>query len=136
MWPQGPPEKEKKRMCDTLKAVVSLRSHGLHGASVIGAYHARRVTSLMAHALQLYGMTPSTQLDGMVLAQGPLHDSEVAQRIKQATGEANDVFPISMHPVMWPDTGFYRATSRVSLPRLYRSTARAHGCEGGEPCHG
>ena len=68
MWPQGPPEKEKKRMCDTLEVVVSLRSHDLHGAGVIGAYHARRVAPLMARALPLFEMMPVVELGRMVLA--------------------------------------------------------------------
>ena len=58
MWSWGPPEKKKKRMRDILDAIVFLKSHGLRGASVIGAYHARRVGPLMARALPLYGMTP------------------------------------------------------------------------------
>ena len=35
-----------------------------------------------------------------------LHDSEVAQRIKEATGEANAVFLIPGHPMMRPNMGF------------------------------
>ena len=58
----------------------------LRGAGVIGGYHARRVASLMARVLPLYGMTPGAQLVGTTLAQGLLRDSEVAQRIKEATG--------------------------------------------------
>ena len=57
-WPWGPPVKEKKRMHDILEAVASMRSDGLRGARVIGAYHARRVALLMARTLSLYGMTP------------------------------------------------------------------------------
>jgi len=30
-------------MRDLLKAITFLKTHGLHGASVIGGYHARRV---------------------------------------------------------------------------------------------
>ena len=41
-----------------------------------------------------------------MLAQGLLHDSEVAQRIKEAMGEVNVVFPIPGHPVIRLDTGF------------------------------
>ena len=55
VWSWGPPEKEKKRMCDILDAITFLRSHGLRGANVIRAYHARRVAPLMACALPLYG---------------------------------------------------------------------------------
>ena len=62
MWPWGPPVKENKRMHDLLEAVVSLRSHGLCGASVIGAYHARRVAPLMVCALPLFGMMPVVEL--------------------------------------------------------------------------
>ncbi|XP_066323222.1 uncharacterized protein [Miscanthus floridulus] len=41
-----------------------------------------------------------------MLAQGLLHNSEVAQHIKEATGEANIMFLTLGHPVMWPDMGF------------------------------
>ena len=41
-----------------------------------------------------------------MLAQGLLHDSEVARRIKEATEEADAVFPILGHPVIRPDAGF------------------------------
>ena len=78
MWGWEPPEKEKKRLHDLLDAIVLLKNHGLRGADVIVAYHARRVAPLMARALPLYGMTPGAQLDGTMLAQGSLHDSEVA----------------------------------------------------------
>ena len=45
-------------MRDLLKAIVLLMTHDLHGASVIGGYHARRVAPLMVHVLPLYGMMP------------------------------------------------------------------------------
>ena len=56
MWLWGPPEKEKKRMCDILDAIVFLKSHDLREACVIGVYHMRRVARLMVCALPLYGM--------------------------------------------------------------------------------
>jgi len=59
VWSWGPPKKEKKRMHDILDTIAFLKSHGLRGASVIGAYHTRRVGPLMARALPLYGITPS-----------------------------------------------------------------------------
>ena len=50
-------------------------------------------------------------------------DSEVMQRIKEATGEGDAVFSILGHHVMWPDTGFIKLPvelvfwdSIVSLP--------------------
>ena len=57
-WLWGPLVMEKKRMCDLLEAITFLKTHSLHGRSIIGGYHARRVTPLMAHVLPLYGMTP------------------------------------------------------------------------------
>ena len=42
----------------------------------------------------------------MTLTQGLLHDSKVTQHIKEATGEADAVFLILGHPMMWPDMGF------------------------------
>ena len=63
-------------MHDILDAIMFLMIHGLHGAGIIGAYHARRVVPLMARALPLFGMMPVVELGGMVLAQGPLYNSE------------------------------------------------------------
>ena len=106
MWSWEPPEKEKKRMHDILDAITFLKSHGLRGASVIGAYHMRRVAPLMARTLSLYRMTPGAQLDGMVLAQGLLNDNNVTQHIKEATEESDAKFPILGHPAMRPNVGF------------------------------
>jgi len=93
-WLWGPLIKEKKRMHDLLEAIAFLKTHGLHGASVIGGYHARRVAPLMACVLPLYGMMPDAQLVGTMLTQGLLHDSKVMQCIKEATGEADIMFSI------------------------------------------
>ena len=38
-----------------------------------------------------------------MIAQGPLHDSEVMQHIMEATGETNTMFPILGHAVMHPE---------------------------------
>ena len=65
-------------MRDLLEAITILKTHGLHGANIIGGYHTRRVAPLMTDVLPLYGMTPDAQLVRMTLAQGLLHDSEVA----------------------------------------------------------
>ena len=35
-WPWGPPIEEKKRMHNLLEATTFLKTHGLHGAGVIG----------------------------------------------------------------------------------------------------
>jgi len=64
-------------MCDLLKSIAFLKTHGLRRSDVIRRYHARRVAPLMACVLPLYGMTPSALLVGTTLAQGLLHDSEV-----------------------------------------------------------
>ena len=40
------------------QATTFLKTHGLHGASVIEGYHVRRVAPLMAHVLSLYEMMP------------------------------------------------------------------------------
>jgi hypothetical protein len=40
-WGYGPIEKEKRRLCDLINAIMLLRSGDVHGAGIIGAYHAR-----------------------------------------------------------------------------------------------
>ena len=59
----------------------------------------------------------------MMLAQGLLHDSEVTQRIKMATREADIVLPILGHPVMRPDAGF------IELPTGLVSGTLSHHCQ-------
>ena len=56
----------------------------MKGSGIIGAYHARRVASLMMCALPLYAMAPEALFDGTVLAEGVLPNSEIAQCIKEA----------------------------------------------------
>jgi hypothetical protein len=49
-WVWGPPAKEHDRLQDHLKAIAILKVRGLHGVGIIGAYHVRRLTPLMARA--------------------------------------------------------------------------------------
>ena len=65
-----------------------------------------------------------------MLAQGQLHNSEVTHHIKEATGEADAVFPISGHPVMRPDVGFIELPMRLVfwdsiMPLLEHAAVRA-----------
>ena len=66
-WRYGPIKKEQKRLGDLLKAITTLKHRGLHGIGVIGAYHVRRVASLMACALPMYKMTPDSTPEGTVM---------------------------------------------------------------------
>ena len=88
-------------MRDLLEAIAFLKTHGLCGSSVIRGYHARRVALLMSHVLPLYEITYGTQLIRTTLAHGLLYNSEVAQHIKEAMGEADAVFPIPGHVTTW-----------------------------------
>ena len=45
---------------------------------IIGAYHVRRVASLMAHVLPLYQMVPEASFEGTVLVDEVLPFSKVA----------------------------------------------------------
>jgi hypothetical protein len=51
-----------------LAAIKILKENGVKRSDVIGAYYARRVASLMAHALPLYRMTPGVLLEGTMIA--------------------------------------------------------------------
>ena len=114
-WPWGTPIKEKKRMRDILKAVTSLSSHNLCEASVIGAYHTRRVAPLMARGLLLFGMMPVVELSGTMLAQGPLHNNKITQHVKEVTDESNAMFPILGHPTMRTEPGFIELSIDLGL---------------------
>jgi hypothetical protein len=91
-WGYDPIKMEKRRLRDLINSIALLRSGGVRGAGIIGAYHTRGVALLMARALPLYGMTPDVLPEGMVLAQGPLCSSEIEQRIREAMDVLNDMF--------------------------------------------
>jgi hypothetical protein len=73
-WGWGVPKKDAKRIIDHLATIKILREAGMKGSGVIEAYHARRVAPLMV---------PVAQMEGTVLAEGPLADSEITQRLKE-----------------------------------------------------
>ena len=84
-WRYGPIAKEQKRLGDLLKAIMTLKGHGLHVTGVVGAYHIRRLVPLMARALPMYKMTPDSTPEGMVMvAYEALSVGEMAQCIKEA----------------------------------------------------
>jgi hypothetical protein len=62
----------------------------------------------VARALPLHQMMPIVSLEGTILSQKPLRNSEIEQRIREAM-EVNVVtfeFPIPGHLVMHPELGF------------------------------
>ena len=69
---------------------------------------------LMTCALPLYAMTPEASFDGTALTEGMLPNSEIAQRIKEAMEPLWDdagaildfIYPVSRHPLMWPEVGY------------------------------
>jgi hypothetical protein len=89
-WGWGIPKKNTKTITDHLATIKTLRKADVKGSGVIGEYHARRVAPLMAHALLMHRMVPIAQLEGTVLAEGPLVDSEIAQRLKEAMDAPKD----------------------------------------------
>jgi hypothetical protein len=78
VWGWGPIDKEKRRFQDHLTAIGILKGSRLKGTCVIGVYHVRRVEPLMARALSLFEIVPSTPLEGTVLAHELLYNSEIA----------------------------------------------------------
>jgi hypothetical protein len=76
-WGWGLVNKEKRRLVDLLKAIALLKRHGLHTTGVVGVYRARRVALLMVCALPLHQMTLVASLEGTVLSQEPLRNSEI-----------------------------------------------------------
>jgi hypothetical protein len=77
-WGWGVSKKDVKRIADHLAIVKILRDGGVKGSGIIEAYHVRRVAPLMARALLMHRMVPVARLEGTVLTEGPLANSEVA----------------------------------------------------------
>jgi hypothetical protein len=108
---------EKRRLGDLLKAIALLKRHSLYATSVVGAYHARRVAPLMAHALLLYRMMLKASLEETVLSREPLCNSKIEQRIRE-TMEVDVVrfeFPIPGHPMMRPEPSFVEMVCLSSI---------------------
>ena len=80
-WQWGCSTLGKKHLTDLLAAIHALKVQGVKGSGIIGAYHARRVAPLMAHALPLYRMVPGESFKGTVLVDEALAPSEVVQHI-------------------------------------------------------
>ena len=121
-WTWGVQLKDKKHLADLLAGLQALKERGVKGAGIIGAYHARRVASLMARALPLYRMMPGMSFEGTVLVDEALPYSEVAQRVKEATEPMKDsagdvldiVYPVPGHPPMRPEPRFFEFVSLIS----------------------
>lgn len=115
-WKWGLGKKELRKIEDHLAAIEILKDAGLNGAGVIGAYHQRRVASLMVRALPLHQMDPHAPLGGTVLFEKPIASTEVAQRIKdtmdsQEWGSYDPLFPVPECPPMCPELGFIEFVS-------------------------
>ena len=99
----------------------------MKGSGIIGAYHVRRVVPLMRRTLPLHMMAPGASLYGMVLAEGALSPSEVAQRIKEAMEPPqNDadvvlifVYLLLRHPPIQPEPGYIAFVSFLSSCLLF-----------------
>ena len=119
MWRYGPIGKEQKKLGDLLKAIVTLRHRGLHGTSIIRAYHVRRLAPLMARALSMWKMTLDSSPEGMVMVAGEaLSIGEMTQRIKESMECSADpsvdltpVYPVPRHPAMRSNAGFIELVS-------------------------
>jgi len=103
-WKWGILTKEKKHITNLLVALHTLKERGVKGSGIIGAYHARRVPPLMAHALPLHRMVPGVSFEGTVLVDEALPPSEVAQRIKEVMEPTNDTSGSTLEP-MYPVPG-------------------------------
>ena len=99
----------------------------MKGSGINGTYHMRRVVPLMRRALPLHMMAFRASLDGMMLAEGALSPSEVAQCIKEAmeplrddAGAALDfVYPVAGHPPMRSELGYIDFVSSLSPCLLF-----------------
>ena len=127
VWRYGPIGREQKRLGDLLKAITTLKGHGLCGTNIVGAYHVRRLAPLMVRALPMYKMTSNSTPEGTMMVVGEaLSVNEMAQRIKEVMECPADpsvdlapVYPVLGHPAMRPDMSFIELVSllQVSLPR-------------------
>lgn len=94
-----------------MEAVKFLRTNKVTGASVVGAYHYRRVAPLMERRVPLFKMGPGEPPKGTVLVRRRLPHTEVAQRVKEALdfkdlAALDFVYPIPDHPAMRLMQGF------------------------------
>jgi hypothetical protein len=111
--------KDLKRSIDHLVAIKILKEGGMKGSGIVGVYHARRVVPLMAHALLMPQMVPFAPLEGTVLTEKPLANSEIMQCLMEAIDSPKDstratiefVYLVPRHPPMWPEPGFVRFVS-------------------------
>ena len=80
-----------------LAAVLRLRAAGLTGSGVVDAYHARRVTPVMARPFTLFETVPCIELAGCVMSRETIRDSEVWRWLREAF-EAPLPYPDAQQP--------------------------------------
>jgi hypothetical protein len=108
-----------KRIADHLAAIKILREANVKGSEVIGEYHTRRVVPLMDRMLLMHCMVPVARLEGTVLAEGCLIDSEIAKRLKEAMDALKDssraiidfLYSMPRHPPMRSEPSFVKFVS-------------------------
>ena len=79
----------------------------------------RRLAPLMARRLPMYEMTTGVERDWMALSTEELPDSEIQQRLRDASGKHDVEYPIEGHPPMRPEEVFLDLVRLLLHPLVF-----------------
>lgn len=102
-WDYGPAKDEQLGIEDAVEVIQALKAAGLDGSVVLGFYHQRRFTPLMARNLPMFRVAPEERKVGAnMMAEVLLPDAEVQEMVKAGVGPNHTSWPMDRCPGMVP----------------------------------
>jgi hypothetical protein len=99
-WQWGAPVAEQKKLGPLLDGLATLRREGVTTATLVAAFHKRRVLPLAQRALFLYQMMPEASLIGTQMLEELVLVVEISLWITRTVASelAKDYRNVPMHP--------------------------------------
>ena len=122
-WRYGVLREEQPKLQPLLEGLERLRGRCLTAATVVAAFHHRRVLPLMARRQRLFDMRPDEPIEGIRMSAATLSDEVVLRRVRETVDgklKSGGLTPI----VMRPSRGYLSLVSHAPLllPRPPRSS--------------
>ena len=100
-WKYGVPREDQPKLQPLLEGLERLWSRCLTAATVVAAFHRRRVLPLMARRRRLFEMRPDESIVGIRLSANALSDEEILCRVREtveAKLRSSGLTPFTMRP--------------------------------------
>ena len=113
-WRYGILREEQSKLQPLLEGLERLRGRCLTMATVVAAFHHRRVLPLMARRRRLFDMRPDEPIEGIRMSAAALSNEVVLRRVRETVDgklRSGGLTPITMRP----SRGYFSLVSHVLL---------------------